>query len=169
MAIGAGGGIMAGPMGNPMGNQPVAAPPVTNQEPIMSDSGEDMATVQNNEAVASTGQLAMAIDKVSPDAKQSLTNITKGQAEAMTQVLANLGISPEESKTVFQNAGVGTESGLIIPTADVLSDPEGVKSKIDQFVMAMKNKSDEGMMATDVPSGTEAATMNRVPPTQQTV
>jgi len=169
MAIGAGGGIMAGPMGNPMGNQPVAAPPVTNQEPIMSDSGEDMATVQNNEAVASTGQLAMAIDKVSPDAKQSLVNITKGQAEGITQVLANLGISPEETKAVFQNAGVGTESGLIIPTADVLSDPEGVKSKIDQFVMAMKNKSDEGMMATDVPSGTEAATMNRVPPTQQTV
>ena len=31
MAIGAGGGIMAGPMGNPMGDQqPVAAPPVTN-------------------------------------------------------------------------------------------------------------------------------------------
>jgi hypothetical protein len=169
MAIGAGGGIMAGPMGNPMGNQPVAAPPVTNQEPIMSDSGEDMATVQNNEAVASTGQLAMAIDKVSPDAKQSLVNITKGQAEGITQVLANLGISPEETKAVFKDAGVGKESGLIISTADVLSDPEGVKSKIDQFVMAMKNKSDEGMMATDVPSGTEAATMNRVPPTQQTV
>ena len=167
MAIGAGGGIMAGPMGNPMGDQqPVAAPPVTNQEPIMSDSGEDMATAQNQEAMASTIQLAMAIDKVSPDAKQSLTNITKGQAEAMTQVLANLGISPEESKAVFENAGVGTESGLIIPTADVLSDPEGVKSKIDQFVMAMSNKGDSGMMATDAPSGAEAATMNRVPPTQ---
>jgi len=169
MAIGAGGGIMAGPMGNPMGNQPVAAPPVTNQEPIMSDSGEDMATVQNNEAMASTSQLAVAIDKVSPDAKQSLVNITKGQAEGITQVLANLGISPEETKAVFEDVGVGKESGLIISTADVLSDPEGVKSKIDQFVMAMKNKSDEGMMATDVPSGTEAATMNRVPPTQQTV
>jgi len=169
MAIGAGGGIMAGPMGNSMGNQPVAAPPVTNQEPIISDSGEDMATVQNNEAIASTGKLAMAINKVSPDAKQSLSNITKGQADAITQVLANLGISPEESTRVFEDAGVGKESGLIIPTADVLSDPEGVKSKIDQFVMAMKNKSDEGMMATDVPSGTEAATMNRVPPTQQTV
>jgi len=32
--------------------------------------------------------------------------------------------------------------------------------------MAMKNKSDEGMMATNVPSGAEEATMNRVPPTQ---
>ena len=167
MAIGAGGGIMAGPMGNPMGDQ--ANPPVMNEKPIMSDSGEDMATVQNQEAMASTSQLAMAIDKVSPDAKASLSNITKGQAEAMTQVLANLGISPEESKAVFQNAGVGTESGLIIPTADVLSDPEGVKSKIDQFVMAMNNKGDSGMMATNTPSSVEEANMNRVPPTQQTV
>ena len=166
MAIAAGGGIMAGPMGNPMGDQqPVAAPPVTNQEPIMSDSGEDMGN-PGEAGASTTSQLAMAIDKVSPDAKQSLTNITKGQAEAMTQVLANLGISPEESKAVFENAGVGTESGLIIPTADVLSDPEGVKSKIDQFVMAMSNKGDSGMMATDAPSGAEAATMNRVPPTQ---
>ena len=167
MAIGAGGGIMAGPMGNPMGDQqPVAAPPVTNQEPIMSDSGEDMATAQNQEAMASTSRLAMAIDKVSPDAKASLSNITKGQAEAMIQVLANLGISPEESTEVFRDKEVGKESGLIIPIADVLSDPEGVKSKIDQFVMAMSNKGDSGMMATDAPSGAEAATMNRVPPTQ---
>ena len=166
MAIGAGGGIMAGPMGNPMGDQqPVAAPSVT-EEPIMSDSGEDMATTQNQEAMASTSQLAMAIDKVSPDAKASLSNITKGQAEAMTQVLANLGISPEESKAVFQNAGVGTESGLIISTEEAINNPEMVKAKIDQFSMAMKNKSDEGMMATNVPSGAEAATMNRVPPTQ---
>ena len=166
MAIGAGGGIMAGPMGNPMGDQqPVAAPPVTDK-PIMSDSGEDMATVQNQEAMASTSQLAIAIDKVSPDAKASLSNITKGQAEAMTQVLANLGISPEESKAVFEDAGVGTESGLIIPTADVMNNPEAVKAKIDQFVMAMSNKGDSGMMATDVPSGAEEATMNRVPPTQ---
>lgn len=168
MAIGAGGGIMAGPMGNPMGDQqPVAAPPVTNQEPIMSDSGEDMATVQNQETMASTSQLAMAIDKVSPDAKQSLTNITKGQAEAMTQVLANLGISPEESKAVFENAGVGVESGLIIPTAEVMSNPEGVKSKIDQFVMAMSNQADSGMMTSNTPSGVDEANMtNRVPPTQ---
>ena len=166
MAIGAGGGIMAGPMGNPMGNQPVAAPPVTNQEPIMSDTGEDMAVTQAKDTMADTGRLAQAVAQVSPDAKQSLTNITKGQAEAMTQVLANLGISPEESKAVFENAGVGTESGLIIPTADVINDPEGVKSKIDQFVMAMSNKSDSGMMTTDAPSGAEAATMNRVPPTQ---
>ena len=166
MAIGAGGGIMAGPMGNPMGNQPELVSSVTNKEPIMSDSGEDMATAQNQEAMASTSRLAMAIDKVSPDAKASLSNITKGQAEAMIQVLANLGISPEESTEVFRDKEVGKESGLIIPTADVLSDPEGVKSKIDQFVMAMKNKSDEGMMATNVPDGAEAATMNRVPPTQ---
>ena len=165
MAIGAGGGIMAGPMGNPTGNQ--ANPPIMNEEPIMSDSGEDMATVQNQETMANTSQLAMAIDKVSPDAKTSLSNITKGQAEAMTQVLANLGISPEEAKAVFQNAGVGTESGLIIPTADVINDPEGVKSKIDQFVMAMNNKGDSGMMATNTPSGVEEANMtNRVPPTQ---
>mgnify|MGYP003626316337 CR=1 FL=1 len=101
MAIGAGGGIMAGPMGNPMGNQqPVAAPPV-----------------QNEEAMADTGQLAQALSNVSPDAKESLTNITKGQADAMTQVLANLGINPEESNAVFSKFGVGTESGLIIPTA----------------------------------------------------
>lgn len=166
MAIGAGGGIMAGPMGNPMGDQqPVAAPPVTDK-PIMSDSGEDMATVQNQEAMASTSQLAMAIDKVSPDAKASLSNITKGQAEAMTQVLANLGISPEESTRVFEDAGVGKESGLIISTEEAINNPEMVKAKIDQFSMAMKNKSDEGMMATNVPSGAEAATMNRVPPTQ---
>ena len=129
MAIGAGGGIMAGPMGNPMGDQPVATPPVTDK-PIMSDSGEDMATVQNQEAMASTSQLAMAIDKVSPDAKASLSNITKGQAEAMTQVLANLGISPEESKAVFQDAGVGTESGLIISTEEAINNPEMVKQKI---------------------------------------
>jgi hypothetical protein len=167
MAIGAGGGIMAGPMGNPMGTQQ-ANPPVTNQEPIISDSGEDMATVQNNEAMASTSQLAMAIDKVSPDAKQSLSNITKGQADAITQVLANLGISPEESNEVFKNMDL--KSGLIIPTEDVLTDPEGVKSKIDQFVMAMNNKGDSGMMATNTPSGVEEANMtNRVPPTQQTV
>ena len=166
MAIGAGGGIMAGPMGNPMGNQPVAAPPVTNQEPIMSDSGEDMATVQNNEAMANTGQLAQAINNVSPDAKESLSNITKGQAEGMTQVLANLGISSEESTAVFSQLGIGTESGLIISTEEAINNPEIVKAKIDQFSMAMKNKSDEGMMATDAPSGAEAATMNRVPPTQ---
>jgi len=167
MAIGAGGGIMAGPMGNPMGDQPVVAPPVTNQEPIMSDSGEDMATVQNQETMASTSQLAMAIDKVSPDAKQSLTNITKGQAEAMTQVLANLGISPEESNAVFSKFGIGAESGLIIPTAEVMENPEGVKSKIDQFVMAMSNQADSGMMTSNMPSGVDEANMtNRVPPTQ---
>ena len=166
MAIGAGGGIMAGPMGNPMGNQPVAAPPVTNQEPIMSDTGEDMAVTQAKDTMADTGRLAQAVAQVSPDAKQSLTNITKGQAEAMTQVLANLGISPEESTRVFEDAGVGKESGLIISTEEAINNPEMVKAKIDQFSMAMKNKSDEGMMATDVPSGAEAATMNRVPPTQ---
>ena len=160
MAIGAGGGIMAGPMGNPMGNQPVAAPPITN-EPIMSDTGEDMATTQVKDTIADTGRLGQAIAQVSPDAKQSLSNITKGQAEALTQVLANLGISPEESSAVFENMDL--KSGLIIPTEDVLSDPEGVKSKIDQFVMAMKSKSDEGMMATNVPSGAEAATMDRRP------
>ena len=165
MAIGAGGGIMAGPMGNPMGEQ--ASPPVMNNEPIISDSGEDMATQNNN---ASTSQLAMAIDKVSPDAKASLSNITKGQAEAMTQVLANLGISPEESKAVFEDAGVGTESGLIIPTADVMNNPEAVKAKIDQFVMAMNNRGDSGMMTTNAPSSAEEATMtNRVPPTQPIV
>ena len=162
MAIGAGGGIMAGPMGNPMGNQqPVAAPPVMNEEPMMSDSGEDMAQVQNEEAMADTGQLAQALSNVSPDAKESLTNITKGQADAMTQVLANLGISPEESTRVFANMEL--KSGLIISTEDVLTDPEGVKSKIDQFVMAMSDKSNEGMMATNVPSGTEEATMGRRP------
>ena len=164
MAIGAGGGIMAGPMGNPMGNQPVAAPPVTNQEPIMSDTGEDMAVTQAKDTIADTGRLGQAIAQVSPDARESLSNITKGQAEAITQVLANLGISPEESSAVFENMDL--KSGLIIPTEDVLSDPEGVKSKIDQFVLAMANKSDEGMMATNVPSGAEEATMNRVPPTQ---
>ena len=74
MAIGAGGGIMAGPMGNPMGDQqPVAAPSVT-EEPIMSDSGEDMATTQNQEAMASTRQLAMAIDKVSPETTSTLNS-----------------------------------------------------------------------------------------------
>ena len=161
MAIGAGGGIMAGPMGN----QPELVSPVTNKEPIMSDSGEDMGN-PGEAGAFTTSPLARAIDKVSPDAKASLSNITKGQAEAMIQVLANLGISPEESTEVFRDKEVGKESGLIIPTADVLSDPEGVKSKIDQFVMAMKNKSDEGMMATNVPDGAEAATMNRVPPTQ---
>ena len=161
MAIGAGGGIMAGPMGNPMGNQPVVAPPVTNQEPIMSDTGEDMAVTQAKDTLADTGRLAQAVANVSPDAKESLTNITKGQAEAIIQVLANLGISPEESNAVFANMDL--KSGLIIPTEDVLSDPEGVKSKIDQFVLAMANKSDEGMMATNVPSGAEAATMDRRP------
>ena len=161
MAIGAGGGIMAGPMGNPMGNQPVAAPPVTNQEPIMSDTGEDMAVTQAKDTIADTGRLGQAIAQVSPDARESLSNITKGQAEAITQVLANLGISPEESSAVFENMDL--KSGLIIPTEDVLSDPEGVKSKIDQFVMAMSDKADEGMMATNVPSGTEAATMDRRP------
>ena len=166
MAIGAGGGIMAGPMGNPMGNQPELVSPVINKEPIMSDSGEDMATAQNQEALGAAGRLAQAVEQTSPDAKESLTNITKGQGEGITQVLAHLGISPEETNAVFSKFGIGTESGLIIPTADVLSDPEGVKSKIDQFVMAMKNKSDEGMMATNVPDGAEAATMNRVPPTQ---
>ena len=162
MAIGAGGGIMAGPMGNPMGNQPVAAPPMTN-EPIMSDTGEDMATTQVKDTIADTGRLGQAISQVSPDARESLSNITKGQAEGMTQVLANLGISSEETNAVFSKFGIGTESGLIIPTEDVLSDPEGVKSKIDQFVLAMANKSDEGMMATNVPSGTEEATMDRRP------
>ena len=161
MAIGAGGGIMAGPMGNPMGDQPVVAPPVTNQEPIMSDTGEDMATTQVKDTIADTGRLGQAISQVSPDARESLSNITKGQAEAITQVLANLGISPEESSAVFENMDL--KSGLIIPTEDVLADPEGVKSKIDQFVMAMKSKSDEGMMATNVPSGAEAATMDRRP------
>ena len=164
MAIGAGGGIMAGPMGNPMGNQPVAAPPVTNQEPIMSDTGEDMAVTQAKDTIADTGRLGQAIAQVSPDARESLSNITKGQAEAITQVLANLGISPEESTAVIENMDL--KSGLIIPTEDAINDPEGVKSKIDQFSMAMKNKSDEGMMATNVPSGAEEATMNRVPPTQ---
>ena len=163
MAIGAGGGIMAGPMGNPMGNQPVAAPPMTN-EPIMSDTGEDMATTQVKDTMADTGRLGQAIAQVSPDARESLSNITKGQAEAITQVLANLGISPEESSAVFENMDL--KSGLIIPTEDAINDPEGVKSKIDQFSMAMKNKYDEGMMATNVPSGAEEATMNRVPPTQ---
>ena len=163
MAIGAGGGIMAGPMGNPMGNQPVAAPPVTNQEPIMSDTGEDMATTQVKDTMADTGRLAQAVSNVSPDAQESLTNITKGQAEGMTQVLANLGISKEEVDAVFSKFNIGTESGLIIPTNEVLSDPEGVKSKIDQFVMAMSDKSEEGMMATNVPSGTEEATMDRRP------
>ena len=161
MAIGAGGGIMAGPMGNPMGNQPVAAPPVIKQEPIISDTGEDMETTQVKDTLADTGRLAQAVSNVSSDAKESLSNITKGQAEAMTQVLANLGISPEESSAVFENMDL--KSGLIIPTEDVLADPEGVKSKIDQFVMAMKSKSDEGMMATNVPSGAEAATMDRRP------
>ena len=161
MAIGAGGGIMAGPMGNPMGNQPVAAPPVTNQEPIMSDTGEDMAVTQAKDTIADTGRLGQAIAQVSPDARESLSNITKGQAEAITQVLANLGISPEESTAVFANMDL--KSGLIIPTEDAINDPEGVKSKIDQFSMAMKNKSDEGMMATNVPSGTEEATMDRRP------
>jgi hypothetical protein len=168
MAIGAGGGIMAGPMGNPMGNQqPVAAPPVMNEEPMMSDSGEDMAQVQNEEATADTGQLAQALSNVSPDAKESLTNITKGQADAMTQVLANLGINPEESNAVFSKFGVGKESGLIIPTAEVMENPEGVKSKIDQFVMAMSNQADSGMMTSNTPSGVDEANMtNRVPPTQ---
>ena len=160
MAIGAGGGIMAGPMGNPMGNQPVAAPPIIN-EPIMSDTGEDMATTQVKDTIADTGRLGQAIAQVSPDARESLSNITKGQAEAITQVLANLGISPEESSAVFENMDL--KSGLIIPTEDVLSDPEGTKAKIDQFVMAMSGKTDEGMMATNVPSSTEAATMDRRP------
>ena len=163
MAIGAGGGIMAGPMGNPMGNQPVAAPPVTNQEPIMSDTGEDMAVTQAKDTMADTGRLAQAVAQVSPDAKQSLTNITKGQREAMTQVLANLGISSDEANTVFDNNQIGIESGLIIPTEDAINDPEGVKLKIDQFAMAMKSKSDEGMMATNVPSGTEETIMDRRP------
>jgi hypothetical protein len=160
MAIGAGGGIMAGPMGNPMGNQPVAAPPVTN-EPILADSGEPMEAEIGRERMSDTGRLAQAVNNVSPDAKESLSNITKGQAEAMTQVLANLGISSEESTAVFANMDL--KSGLIIPTEEVLNDPEGVKSKIDQFVLAMSNKSDEGMMATNVPSGTEEATMDRRP------
>jgi len=167
MAIAAGGGIMAGPMGNPMGDQqPVAAPPVTNQEPMIADSGETMEAEIGKERMGESSQLAQAVANISPDAKQSLTNITKGQGEGITQVLAHLGISPEETNAVFSKFGIGTESGLIIPTADVLSDPEGVKSKIDQFVMAMSNKGDSGMMATDAPSGAEAATMNRVPPTQ---
>jgi hypothetical protein len=168
MAIGAGGGIMAGPMGNPMGNQPVAAPPITN-EPIMSDTGEDMATAQVKDTMADTGRLAQAVSNVSPDAQESLTNITKGQAEGMTQVLANLGISPEESNAVFSKFGIGTESGLIIPTEEAINNPEMVKQKIDQFSMAMKSKSDEGMMTSNTPSGVDEANMtNRVPPTQQT-
>ena len=161
MAIGAGGGIMAGPMGNPMGNQPVAAPPVIKQEPIISDTGEDMETTQVKDTLADTGRLGQAIAQVSPDAKQSLSNLTPSHAEALTQVLNNLGISPEESSAVFENMDL--KSGLIIPTEDVLADPEGVKSKIDQFVMAMSDKSNEGMMATNVPSGTEEATMDRRP------
>ena len=160
MAIGAGGGIMAGPMGNPMGDQPVAAPPVTN-EPILADSGEPMEAEIGRERMGESSQLAQAVANVSPDAKESLTNITKGQAEAIIQVLANLGISSEESTAVFENLDL--KSGLIIPTEEVINDPEGVKSKIDQFVMAMKSKSDEGMMATNVPSGAEAATMDRRP------
>ena len=108
-----------------------------------------------------SSQLAQAVANVSPDAKESLTNITKGQAEAIIQVLAYLGISSEESTAVFANMDL--KSGLIIPTEEVINDPEGVKSKIDQFVMAMKSKSDEGMMATNVPSGAEAATMDRRP------
>ena len=163
MAIGAGGGIMAGPMGNPMGNQPVAAPPVIKQEPIISDTGEDMATTQVKDTMADTGIFAQAVANVSPDAKDSLTNITKGQSEAMTQVLANLGISSDEANAVFDKNQIGIESGLIIPTNEVLSDPEGTKLKIDQFVMAMSDKSNEGMMATNVPSGAEAATMDRRP------
>ena len=159
MAIGAGGGIMAGPMGNPMGDQPVAAPPVTN-EPILADSGEPMEAEIGRERMGESSQLAQAVANVSPDAKESLTNITKGQAEAIIQVLANLGISSEESTAVFENMDL--KSGLIIPTEEVINDPEGVKSKIDQFVMAMKSKSDEGMMATNVPSGAEAATMERL-------
>ena len=147
MAIGAGGGIMAGPMGNPMGDQPVAAPPVTN-EPILADSGEPMEAEIGRERMGESSQLAQAVANVSPDAKESLTNITKGQAEAIIQVLANLGISSEESTAVFENMDL--KSGLIIPTEEVINDPEGVKSKIDQFVMAMKSKSDEGMMATNV-------------------
>ena len=105
MAIGAGGGIMAGPMGNPMGDQqPVAAPPVINQEePMMADTGEDMAAELGREQMGESSQLAQAVANVSPDAKQSLSNITKGQAEALKQVLANLGISPEETDTVFAN------------------------------------------------------------------
>ena len=162
MAIGAGGGIMAGPMGNPMGDQPVAAPPVTN-EPILADSGEPMEAEIGRERMGESSQLAQAVANVSPDAKESLTNITKGQAEAIIQVLANLGISSDEANTVFDNNQIGIESGLIIPTEEVINDPEGVKSKIDQFVMAMKSKSDEGMMATNVPSGTEEATMDRRP------
>jgi len=161
MAIGAGGGITAGPMGNPMGNQPVAAPPAINQEPIIADSGVPLEAEIGKERMGESSQLAQAVANVSPDAKESLTNITKGQAEAIIQVLANLGISPEESNAVFANMDL--KSGLIIPTEDVLSDPEGVKSKIDQFVLAMANKSDEGMMATNVPSGAEAATMDRRP------
>ena len=160
MAIGAGGGIMAGPMGNPMGDQPVAAPPVIN-EPILADSGEPMEAEIGRERMGESSQLAQAVANVSPDAKESLTNITKGQAEAIIQVLANLGISSEESTAVFENMDL--KSGLIIPTEEVINDPEGVKSKIDQFVMAMKSKSDEGMMATNVPSGAEAATMDRRP------
>ena len=165
MAIGAGGGIMAGPMGNPMGDQPVAAPPVTN-EPILADSGEPMEAEIGRERMGESSQLAQAVANVSPDAKESLTNITKGQAEAIIQVLANLGISSEESTAVFSQLGIGTESGLIISTEEAINNPEIVKAKIDQFSMAMKNKSDEGMMATNVPSGAEEATMNRVPPTQ---
>ena len=161
MAIGAGGGIMAGPMGNPMGAQPVAAPPVTNQEPLITDSGQPIEAEIGRERMGESSQFAQAVAQVSPDARESLSNITKGQAEAIIQVLANLGISSEESTAVFANMDL--KSGLIIPTEDVLSDPEGVKSKIDQFVLAMANKSDEGMMATNVPSGTEEATMDRRP------
>jgi hypothetical protein len=85
----------------------------------------------------------------------------------MTQVLANLGISPEESNAVFSKFGIGAESGLIIPTAEVMENPEGVKSKIDQFVMAMSNQADSGMMTSNTPSGVDEANMtNRVPPTQ---
>ena len=160
MAIGAGGGIMAGPMGNPMGNQPVAAPPITN-EPILADSGEPMEAEIGKERIGDTGRLAQAVNNVSPDAKESLTNITKGQAEAIIQVLDNLGISPEESNAVFANMDL--KSGLIIPTEEAINNPEMVKQKIDQFSMAMKSKSDEGMMATNVPSGAEAATMDRRP------
>ena len=163
MAIGAGGGIMAGPMGNPMGNQPVAAPPVTNQEPIMSDTGEDMAVTQAKDTMADTGILAQAVSNVSPDAMEGLSNLTKGQSEGVKQVAINLGISKEEVDAVFEKFNIGTESGLIIPTEDVMNDPEGTKSKIDQFVMAMSDKSEEGMMATNAPSGAEAATMDRRP------
>jgi hypothetical protein len=143
-----------------MGNQPVAAPPITN-EPILADSGEPMEAEIGKERIGDTGRLAQAVNNVSPDAKESLTNITKGQAEAIIQVLDNLGISPEESNAVFANMDL--KSGLIIPTEEAINNPEMVKQKIDQFSMAMKSKSDEGMMATNVPSGAEAATMDRRP------